>query len=188
MKILLAILILFPSITFSQNDSTKFYSNLHIEFNLGVGRYHYSDYYLGNGSNPPELVSHSVLTADADLNINFRNDYFKLSSTLLSYRGFFDSFYYGNYKVALGGNLFAFAENHDIYFGPNVKYGRIRKKLFEPRFDYIGFGWDLYIKNFHAEFYYDKIINTFINTNRSYKNMIGINIGYSFNLESFRKK
>lgn len=148
----------------------------------------YSEYYLGNGTNPPLYQEHKVLTADIDLNLNFRNQYLKIETTIISARAFFDSYYYGNYKLSFGGNLLLGLDQTKFYLGPNFRYGRIRNELFIPRFEYIGLGIDFYLNKFHLIFYYDKIINTYINTDRNYISMYGFDIGYAFNLESFRKK
>lgn len=184
MRTILVIFLFNSLITFSQKDSTLFRDKFYLEINGGLGTYKYS--YLYNPkptTNPAIYVEEKLLFLNFDLNFNFRNDYFKLGGTVFSAKtinGMVD----GAFAVSLGANL-VFFEPTNKYFGPYISYGTLISRMESTWFDYIGLGFEMYIRKFHLDFYYNKALNVSTKINNR---MFVFNVGYAFNLASFRKK
>ncbi|MEY3238227.1 MAG: hypothetical protein RI883_2328 [Bacteroidota bacterium] len=186
MKII--IFLFYSQIIFSQIDSTQnLRDKFYLELNAGIGSFNYSYLY-----NPKPTTSSGTYIDDKslffnfDMNFNFRNNYFKIGGTIFSTK-IIEGTVDGAFAISLGGNL-VFFEPKDKYFGPYLSYGKLIYKMENPWFEYLGFGLETYIRKFHLEFYYNKAINVPDTSTKINKRMFGFNIGYAFNLESFRKK
>lgn len=180
MRKLVVILILFSQTAFTQKDSGKAINNFYLEFSVGGGVYNNNEDYFD--INQPYLKNEFSLCFISKL--YFKNKWLRSGIN-------YSFFYYTppSYSLEMGLNLFS-KDAYPQYLGPSIAYGYSidNGKNLGQRF--VIFGFDYFYNKFHVAANYQWIAfenapfrkGIFKTTN------IYLEIGYSFNLESFRKK
>ena len=176
------------------NSKTRFIDNFYLEFNLGSGFNKYKDEVYNNQGLSGYKNAFEILL-NLDLNFQFRNKYFKSGISIIdktSIYGDLDN----NWSLLIGANVLP-KKIKNLYFGPFISYstfyerehiGKVKGALTHS-FDCINGGVDFYFKKFHIDLYYSKFVNKIPDYDFLHKlQKYGIDIGYCFNLDSFRRK
>jgi hypothetical protein len=169
---------------FTQKDSIKAINNIYLEFNIGIGKYNNIDNYFNEYA--PYIKNNLSIILCSKL--YYKNKRFK---TGISYGYLYSSGYINPlYLFDTGLNLFS-KNAYPQYFGPSLAYGLFYNKYgtsLGHRF--IKFGVDYYYNKFHVGLNYQWIAfkNAKFRTGEFKTTNIYLEIGYAFNLESFRKK
>jgi len=180
MKRWVLLLLFMPLFSFSQKDSTRFQDRFNLEINSGAVLVNYLQ---------KTIVKYEVFYAQKrginipiDINLNYRNKFFSFgvgSNVWLYY----------DVKSKIGVNFLMKNKNEKYYFGPFYSFQWVLNE------DYLNgvegshiFGLDLYVKKFHLGFGYAKYILREGYVNKKDVHGPLLNIGYSLNLDSFRKK
>ena len=174
----LAIIIsLLPFLLLSQQKERTFADHFYFQFNIGTGVFKYNE--LSYSHNSSFYIDSKSFALVVDARIGFKNDYFKaeIAGKLFP-------------QVSAGAsvNLLSVARSLDkhLYFGPCIEYGYFRGEFAPGRSRLFGYGVDFFFKKFHAEFTYTKALDE--TPDKIDQRFLRFEVGYSFNLDSFRKK
>jgi hypothetical protein len=179
MKILIAILILLPSITFSQKDSTLIRDQFFLEINGSVGLLKYKEKF--SSPSGKFYLEEKAMSQSIFVSFQYRNQRLKaaINSGFLLVLNPFVSF-------ETGINLLSKSKVNK-YFGPCLIYGFYPHDLgYFLGKNFLEFGFEAYFNKFHVGLKHQ----WFESKNDTYQDITNLclEIGYAFNLESFRKK
>ncbi len=184
MRIIIFIILFFPLKSFSYNDSTKFINNIHLELNCGIGKIRYFEYY--------QSPSGSDLIQFDDVSINFSgNLFYKIKRFSLGfscqYLHFTDDSF-ASLSPFLEFNILDIVKNKNLFFGPRISYGYIIRGYNNTTLSRFSMGMSFHYKKFHIGINYDWIKPNYNSIFYIKPRNIFLEIGYAFNLETFRKK
>lgn len=185
MKKLVLIFLLFTSSVNGKEDSLKAINNFYLELSVGPGAISSGEGYFLNEFS---LYFKNHFSFNPILKFYFKNKRLRSGiafGTMLKPSG---SWNYP-YSIEAGFNLIA-KNAYPQYLGPSIAYGNFIKGYGNLGQRFIKFGVDYYYKNFHVAANYQWIAfkdAPFRKGDDKTFNMY-FEVGYAFNLESFKRK
>lgn len=177
------VLFLFNSlITFSQKDSTLFRDKFYLEINGGAGLFKYKE--LISSPSGSGYQSAKAMTYDCQLGINFRS--YRLKVGVVGQLMYFyqPDNYINSISLIHAVNFCDKNRKPNVFFGPTLSFGAFNSPYTLFYFK-TQIGWDYYYKKFHLGVKCDWMRS---NSKIDFDTNLFFEIGYAFNLESFRKK
>ncbi len=185
MKLLVLLFLFQVQMCFSQKDSTLIRDKFFLEVNAGIGFLRYSELY--NSPSGSSYVGKMELSVDLFVGLFYRTYRLKLgvnSQPLLS-----KNYLSNSLSLNCGVNMLSRKMYPYSFFGPSIAYGFFvnpnnNLTLVPYR---LQVGMDCCYKKIHIGLKYDFLYGKNPNQIRNARNLF-LEIGYTFNLASFRKK
>lgn len=184
MRILIISMVFIPSFCFSQKDSTKFIDNFYLEINGGIGEFSNIESYQSPSGT--YLVQNNNISINLSTNLLYRN-----KRWLCGFTGqtlYFVDDMFSSISLFSGLNILKIEENKNVFFGPKISYGYIIRPFNNTTLSRFSLGMTFYFKKLHAGIAYDWIKPRYNSFTFNKTRNLYFEIGYSFNLDSFRKK
>jgi len=173
LRVVLLVMV-FPLILIGQEKRT-FADHIYLQLDAGVGIR--KNAYLSGSHNSTFYEEERGIGLSLEIRAMFRNNIFRLGGVYNSMQDF---------SAELGGNILFF-KSTPFYFGPVIKYGNLKLIYGYGNSPSFGYGVDFYFKKFHVAALHAKASRTNTYDIMNYRYSV-IEVGYSFNLDSFRKK
>jgi len=177
MKKIIIICTLLPFLLFSQQRERAFADNFYLQLDGGVGIWQNDE--LSGSHNSTFYLKETRLVPYLGASLLFRNRFFK---SALSFNAFREISGEGSI------NLLFFDHSRYFYLGPMIKYGQfLSDNTGTGKTPSWGYGLDFYARKIHVGIAYT-IATTSKDLYRINNRYLFWQFGYSFNLDSFRKK
>lgn len=184
---------LIPIYLFAQRNDTNQID--HLRFDIGVNycmvRVDYK-YTLPKPNSPIYSSTDTDNLIGINLGCNYRNPYFKVGSKFYINKSIKTGDPYSNPIIienSISGNILFFSNpgaKTDLFLGPSLNISYLFNEEGNP---IVGFGLDLLYWNFYIGCSMNKFIGqTYYFGSESKESFLFITLGYSFNLNTFRKK
>lgn len=167
-----------------QKDTSKFINKLYFELNGGVGIFKHSEKYQSPSGS--KLIQYKNVSYNFSANLHYKNA--RLSTGFSGQAIYFDDDGFTFLSLFTGINILNIEKNKNIFFGPKISYGYIKRAYNNTAFSRFSLGIIYYYKKFHIGINHDWIKPNYDSFLYVKPRNLYLEVGYAFNLQSFQKK